>query len=319
MPPRRRAPLRAFTLIELLVVIAIIAILIALILPAVQQAREAARRTACKNNLKQFGLALHNYLDVYRMFPKGGVIASMGNAATQQAAAKNRTLSWGAAMLPFVDQGPLFNSLNLNEWYVHSSNLSQAATRLPVFLCPSNPDRNELKPNGDNPSSGPIFGRSDYAGNWGSRAIQCMPQMNCQNSYRSGGEGRGIVMSSAEPSIMPRDVTDGLSNTAYFGEAPNALHGLWMGHKNFFDQSAPLNGRFDTFARTPFVSCQVANNSASIGKLGCDFGQEFHSYHVGGAHFLLGDGSGRFVAEQIDLRTLAALLSRSGEEVIGEF
>jgi prepilin-type N-terminal cleavage/methylation domain-containing protein len=319
MPSRRRAPLRAFTLIELLVVIAIIAILIALLLPAVQQAREAARRIGCLNNLKQFGLGLHNYLDTYGQFPKGGVIASMGNVATQNAAARLRTLSWGAALLPFVDQGPLFNSINQNEWYVHSSNQPVAATRLAIFICPSNPAGGELKPNGDNTTSGPIYGRSDYAGNWGSRAIQCMPQMNCQNNYRSGGEGRGIMMSSGEPSISPREVTDGLSNTAYFGEAPNALHGLWMGHKNYFDQSAPLNARFNVFAKTPFTSCQVAANSTSVGKLGCDFGQEFHSYHTAGAHFLIADGSGRFISENIDLGTFASLLSRCGGEVNGEF
>ncbi len=319
MPPRRRAPLRAFTLIELLVVIAIIAILIALLLPAVQQAREAARRTACKNNLKQFGLALHNYLDVYRMFPKGGVIAGLGNTTLQNQAANRRMLSWGAAVLPFLDQGPLFNTLNLNEWYLHPSNQTQAGTRLAVFACPSNPDRNELKPNGDNTSSGAIYGRSDYAGNWGSKAIHCMPQMNCQNNYVTNGEGRGIALSSTESSVAPRDVTDGLSNTAFFGEAPNALHGLWMGHKNYFDQSSPLNARYDTFANTKFAGCQTASNSAMIGKLGCEFGQEFHSYHVSGAHFLLGDGSGRFVAEQIDLGTFAALLSRCGGEVVGAF
>jgi hypothetical protein len=92
-----------------------------------------------------------------------------------------------------------------------------------------------------------------------------------------------------------------------------------MGHKNYFDQSAPINARFDTFANTRFQSCQVANNSTSIGKLGCDFGQEFHSYHPGGAHFLIADGSGRFVGQNIDLGTFAAFLSRSGGEVNGEF
>jgi len=315
----RRARSRAFTLIELLVVIAIIAILVALLLPAVQQAREAARRMACLNNLKQFGLALHNYLDTYGQFSKGGVIASMQNTATQNAAAKFRTLSWGAAMLPFLDQGPLFHSLNQNEWFVHPSNQAPAATPLSVFICPSSPGGNELKPNGDNTSAPGRYGRSDYAGNYGTRGIHCMPQMNCQNNYRPNGEGRGILMSASEPSIAPRDVTDGLSNTAYFGEAPNALHGLWMGHKNYFDQHSPINSRYDTFANTPFGGCQAASNSPNIGKLGCDYGQEFHSYHTGGAHFLIADGSARFVNQNIDLGTFAALLSRSGGEVNGEF
>ncbi len=95
---------RGFTLIELLVVIAIIAILIALLLPAVQQAREAARRTQCKNNLKQIGLSLHNYHDVYNSFPNGTVSTSAGNWG----------ISWWARVLPYVDQAPLYNQRIIN-------------------------------------------------------------------------------------------------------------------------------------------------------------------------------------------------------------
>src|SRR5579859_7854071 len=93
---------KGFTLIELLVVIAIIAVLVALLLPAVQQAREAARRSQCKNNLKQFGLALHNYHDAYKMFPPGGDAQSWGNS---------NWLNWQAKILPFIDQGPLYNQI----------------------------------------------------------------------------------------------------------------------------------------------------------------------------------------------------------------
>src|SRR5579859_1475499 len=98
---------RAFTLIEVLVVIAIIAVLVDLLLPAVQQAREAARRSQCKNNLKQYGLALHNYHEAYKMFPPGGDAQSWGNS---------NWLNWQAKILPFIDQGPLYNQINFSMW-----------------------------------------------------------------------------------------------------------------------------------------------------------------------------------------------------------
>ncbi|MCA8997672.1 MAG: DUF1559 domain-containing protein [Planctomycetaceae bacterium] len=320
VPRSREAPSRrGFTLIELLVVIAIIAILIALLLPAVQQVREAARRVQCKNNLKQFGIAFHNYHDVYGMFPKGGFFGNLGTPAMQAANAPSRICSWGAALLPYLDQAPLYHQINFDQWYLDPVNQPAAAHHLTVFVCPSNPSSDQKKPNGDNIGSPDRYGRSDYGGNWGERGLRCFPGTNCQNNYGAGGAGRGVVMHITEPSVSSSEVTDGLSNTVFLGEAPEALHGLWMGHKNFFDQSAPLNARNDTFSNTQFASCQVPPGSSLIGRLGCDFGQEFHSHHVGGVQFLLGDGSGRMVSENLDMKVFSALLSRRGGEVIGEF
>ena len=305
-----------FTLIELLVVIAIIAILIALLLPAVQQAREAARRMQCRNNLKQIGLALHNYHGVNRVFPKGGYGGFLNDPAT---ISPHRTLSWGAAILPQLERGPLFERINPAEWYLHPDNIPAGQTVLPVYLCPTNPNSEPLKPNGDQPGSTTKFARSDYGGNYGERGVRCHPAFGCQNNY-GGGPGaasyRGMFPLMSAPSVGIRDVTDGTTNTILVGEAPEAIHGIWIGHKNVFDQSAPINTRYAT--STPWLSCQVPSGHANLGRV-CDFGQEFHSYHTGGAQFLLVDGSARFVAENIDFHVLAALLSRAGGEVAGAF
>lgn len=324
---RRHAPAAlttGFTLIELLVVIAIIAILIALLLPAVQQAREAARRLQCKNNLKQIGIALHNYHDTHRVFPKGGYGGFMSAANASNPALKQTglTLSWGAAILPGLDQANLFQKINQNEWYVHPDNVPIGQTVLPVYLCPSVPSPEMLKPNGDQTSAPERFARTDYGGNWGERGLRCFPATNCQNNY--GGTGadayRGMFPLLGAPSVRMRDVTDGTTNTISVGEAPNGLHSIWIGHKNVFDQSAPVNGRYASPSDTQWQSCITFGGTANPpGKIGCDFGQEFHSFHTGGAQFLLVDGSARFVSENIDIVTFSALLSRKGAEVIGEF
>jgi len=321
---RRRSPGRGFTLIELLVVIAIIAVLVAILLPAVQQARESARQTQCRNHLKQLGLALNSYHESCGMFPKGGYGGGMGSPAlwVTAGARAGRVVSWGNAILPHLDQTALFHRYNQNEPYLHADNAALCATVLPVFICPSNPGAGDLKSNGDN-ATHPKMGRSDYGGNWGERGLRCYPMSNCQNSYADLGDtdgfGRGVIRGAGETSIGIRDILDGTSNTVLLGEAPEAIHGLWAGHKNYFDQSAPLNGRFGTAGMTRFASCQVANNSPNIGKLGCDFGQEFHSHHAGGANFLMVDASVRFCSENIALQTFSALLSRKGKELVGEF
>lgn len=323
--PRDPRIRRGFTLIELLVVIAIIAILIALLLPAVQQARESARRLQCKNNLKQIGIALHNYHSNYRGFPRGGYGGSVTDttAADPALKASSLTLSWGAAILPGLEQNNLYEQINLSEWYVHPDNVSVGQTVLTAYICPSVPSAEMLKPNGDQPTSSTLFARTDYGGNYGERGLRCYPATNCQNSYGSGtgsASYRGMFPLLSAPNVGMASVTDGTSNTIFVGEAPEGIHSIWIGHKNVFDQSAPLNGRYASPSDTSWQACVTFGGTANPpGKLGCDFGQEFHSYHSGGSQFLLVDGTARFVSESIEVTTLAALLSRQGGEVVDDF
>src|SRR6186713_2532511 len=139
------APRRAFTLIELLVVIAIIAILIALLLPAVQQAREAARRTQCKNNLKQISLALHNYHDVFNTFPPGQVYCQAGPTVCN---ANRPTWSfgwtWTTFLLPYIDQAPLFNKFDTSRNLYDPVNVDLIKTSNPAYQCPSDASRRPL-------------------------------------------------------------------------------------------------------------------------------------------------------------------------------
>lgn len=326
--PLRSCRREGFTLIELLVVIAIIAVLIALLLPAVQQARESARRTQCRNNLKQIGIALHNYHDSFQMFPKAGFAAGFASAAQLNNAAllRTRIVSWGVAILPGLDQGNLFQKWDMSKFYLQPENHDVAQQVLSVYLCPSNPGASQLKMQGDNANwPGVGFARTDYGANWGVRELQCFGEplgtCNRTNSYKHSSDTRGpftVVSATYFNNVSSKHITDGLSNTIFVGESPEALHGIWAGHKNFFDQSAPLNARYAAMANTSWDSCKTTA-AGTIGRLGCDYGQEFHSYHTGGAFFLMGDGSVRFVAENINVRTFAALLSYKGDEVVGEF
>lgn len=312
---------RGFTLIELLVVIAVIAVLIGLLLPAVQAARESARRMQCQNNLKQMGLAVHQYISAFSVIPKGGfggqLLASTNLDAP--AIASRRINSWGTALLPHLEQAPLFNEINQSLWYLDPSNLTAGQTFLSVYLCPTNPAGSPMKPNGDNTRSA-LFARNDYGGNWGERALRCYPKKSCQNSYADMGVrtpgGRGVILGVDEPVIALAHIKDGTSTTIMLGEAPEALHGIWIGHKNYFDQSSTINARHGVARETIWDSCIVPAASPKVGKIGCDFGQEFHSHHPGGANFLLVDGSVRFLKETMTPQVLAAYLSRSGREII---
>jgi prepilin-type N-terminal cleavage/methylation domain-containing protein/prepilin-type processing-associated H-X9-DG protein len=273
---------RGFTLIELLVVVAIIGVLIALLLPAVQASREAARRIRCENNLKQVGLALHGYHHAHGTFPRGGWAADSAN------------LSWCAAILPYLEEQPLFDSLNRGAAYTDPSNLLPGQTALPVFLCPTAPNDPPLKRSADLPaSSTSVYARTNYGAINGER--------NLRSPGASNNPERGAMI--FEKNIALREITDGASHTLLVAEAPEGIHAIWIGVRNLFDQSKPINTPASFAPQYVFF----------------DYGQEISSYHPGGAIGLMADGSVHFLRETLDPLVLAALCSRAGGEPVRGF
>jgi prepilin-type N-terminal cleavage/methylation domain-containing protein/prepilin-type processing-associated H-X9-DG protein len=304
-----------FTLVELMVVVAIIGVLIGLLLPAVQAIREAARRMQCANNLKQIGLAIHNYHSSFRKFPVGGAgVVSLTNPTVR---ARWRA-SWGAVSLPYIEQLALYSEIDVGVPYIDPVNHSGGAKLVPTYLCPSATQTDLYRPNGDDLNSSVLFGRTDYGGNYGERSMRCFPRKNCQNNYSDlgihDGVGRGVMLFGHEKQISVTDILDGSSQTIAIGEAPEGRHSIWIGHKNVFDQSSPLNAKVKLGSHWDSCAPPFKSRRGDF----CDFGQEFHSYHRGGANFLMADGSARFVNEQINVVTFAALLSRKGGEIIGD-
>ena len=222
VPVRRHALARSrspgFTLIELLVVIAIIAVLIALLLPAVQAAREAARRIQCTANLKQIGIALHDYHGNANTFPAGGWISG------------NMNVGWSAAILPWLEQRSLYDALNFSLPYGDATNSTAGHTVLTIYLCPSEPRQSFW-----NRDFADIYDYADcdYGGMYGPRGLASPTDRN--------SPARGPLIFNQCLSLA--DITDGSSLTIMAGEDPEAIHALWMSGHNIFDQSAPINAR----------------------------------------------------------------------------
>ncbi|QDT78224.1 Type II secretion system protein G precursor [Gimesia maris] len=294
---------RGFTLIELLVVIAIIAILIALLLPAVQQAREAARRSQCKNNLKQIGLALHMYHDTVNALPPGWIAQ---HPTTNQPYWLGRPgWGWASRVLPYLEQQNVQDNLiDFDLPMLDSFHETVRTTSIPVFICPSDPGDTTfvLKP-GPMPMPNYSAGftdtrvpKSNYAGVFGSvRMIDAgCPTGACV------GNGSFVL----QKAFRFRDFTDGLSTTLIVGERSSEYStATWLG---VFAGAAHAPGRIVAVAENP------PNSDATPGFT-------FSSYHTAGTHFLAGDGSVRMISENIDLGTYHALCTRSSGEVIGEY
>ena len=295
---------KGFTLIELLVVIAIIAILIALLLPAVQQAREAARRTQCKNNLKQIGLALHNYHDTYNCLPPGWISVNLTNHRPNpnpDAASRIRSgWSWAVMLLPMMDEGPLFDKLDLRvnvSDVANDQNAKQNLKVLAAFRCPSDPSEDTWTLNNvDLPTA-------NYVASFGTGEME--PCENVGDGYTCRGNGMFFHNSS----IRFRDVRDGLSNTFMVGERktddPKGWHTTWVG---ILDGQDPNK----KFARILAHAGHRPNDPSS-------HFEDFSSQHAGGAQFLFGDGRVRFITESINLDVFKALATRRGNETVGEF
>jgi prepilin-type N-terminal cleavage/methylation domain-containing protein/prepilin-type processing-associated H-X9-DG protein len=304
---------RAFTLIELLVVIAIIAMLIALLLPAVQQTREAARRTKCKNNLKQIGLALHNYHETFRCFP----FAQGGTGGSYSAVSQ---------MLPYLDQAPLFNKTNFSLPYTDPVNNATRLTEIPTLRCPSD-FLNPLSATG---------GATNYMANKGSGIVWLLatgPNAALPNPNGVFFMGSAIKMS---------DILDGTSNTAAFSERilADGSNGIVSPIADvFFSPLAPttpaqavqmcdavditnLANQFPLFMGAPWVHGQHTYLHTNVpNSRSCGFFTVLRasmppsSRHPGGVHMQLCDGSVRFVSDHINLETWSAIGTRNGGEV----
>ncbi len=324
---RPRSPRAGFTLIELLVVIAIIAILIGLLLPAVQQAREAARRTQCRNNLKQMGLALHNYLDSYTVFPPGG---------TYKTSLAGQAGHWSpqARLLPFLDQANLNNLIDFSKGY--STQPTVSAVRVPVFLCPS--EINDRM----NGNHWPI----NYAANVGEWLVW---------NPASGQIGTGAFGPNSR--LSTRDFTDGTSNSLMLAEvrafqeflrpptasAPAnptrpataadvaALGGdlRLTGHTEWVEGRSPQFSFTTTFGPNTFCSYNDAGkirdiDYVSVGEGASDTISTYgsitsRSLHEGLVHVLLADGAVRSISENLDVFVWQKLGTRAGGEIVQDF
>lgn len=352
----KRAKKRGFTLIELLVVIAIIAILIALLLPAVQQAREAARRSQCKNNLKQIGLALHNYHDVNNALPPGYTIGS------QTLFPANNGLGWNFHILPYFDQAPLFQKFDANVSISTAPNVGLAESVLTAVRCPS-----DVGPEQD---PGNFFGSqngatSNYPGNFGvgtpasdirSALVQGIFGRNTKVRFRDLKDGTSNVIFVGERR-MPRVCTGGVGAAPSGAAAPainpnfeGSFCTFWAGGQAAAATNPPGNIGTQDNAMASFLgtthsgditgilpSGNVVSASGAILKINRRYDATgagavplsgvnadvvtigFSSWHTGGMQALLGDGTVRFLNENMASDTYMNLSRRSDGQTLGEF
>jgi len=340
-----------FTLIELLVVIAIIAILVALLLPAVQQAREAARRSSCKNNLKQLGLALQNYHDTYTVFPVGTGVENHFDS----------NWGWPAHLLPFMEQGNLYESLGIGNTRLTAAiadttaggKRDQMKNPIATYRCPSDPgpSTNDQNPvDVANATTSIPLATSNYVGNNGAHGYDDVVVYNpgggiTSGTFRANERGKESVTTAGSmfwrnSKVRMRDVTDGTSNTIIVGERTWALNNPnggkatcdaanIFGEENRRSVTDVANGPGATM-RSIYANGRARINdtrtiSGLTGSFACEHG--FSSQHKGGAQFALVDGSVRMISENIDHTPDSSfdntvfenLLSRNDGNVVGEF
>lgn len=295
----RQKSSRGFTLIELLVVIAIIGILVALLLPAVQQAREAARRTQCRNNLKQIGLALHNYHDTHNTLPPGWIGATAGVHDVEGI----NGLGWAVFLLPYMDQGPLYNQFNFNLSILDAMHNEERVQILPAYRCPSDTGTPtwQIEEEANPGTVITTLATANYVGAFGTLELE-----DCEagGSGLTNGQCRGDGSLFHNGKVLLRDFTDGTSNTFVCGErVSTAGYSTWVG--------VVPEGE-EAFARILGVADHMPNHQP----LHLD---DFSSQHEGGAFFVMGDGAVRFVSENLDESVYKGLFTRNGGEVPGEF
>jgi prepilin-type N-terminal cleavage/methylation domain-containing protein/prepilin-type processing-associated H-X9-DG protein len=330
MPMRR--PVRGFTLVELLVVITIIGILIALLLPAVQSAREAARRMSCGNNLKQLGLALHNYHQVWGQFPLGAVHDSW----TWSSIDPDHHGSFLVALLPFVEQQTVYDECNFNQNTSYTSRIGDTGQFvhelvIPTYICPSDDrpqywDGNPLYHGRGSSTKGQKRATANYGASIGNQAFYRCPFQG--NMWGTGSRNHSDTLDGSEISgvfghmawsATIAEITDGTSNTIALGEVrPKCSWHLWDGwmHINahsWIGTTAPIN----------YPTCENEKgydpDDVCHRPDGWGAAQGFKSRHPGGCQFVFADGSVHFLSENINYETYQKLGDRRDGHPVGSF
>ena len=330
--PPRNVRQSGFTLIELLVVIAIIAILIALLLPAVQQAREAARRSQCKNNLKQIGLAVHNYHDVHLKFPIGSRYPNDGPH------------NWRFSLLPYLDQANLYEltkdgpGVDVDFWEGAGGAYNGATLHFKdkvitsIYMCPSSADPAISYANG--PTNSEQGSQShQYVGIMGAYPDPAgRTNVSYETQYNSFATNTGCLLINECKGM--RDVTDGTSNTIIVAEQSRISDGSpvlkrsdytsgWAGTSyagtvNQLIASGAGQHRFGTGVTSVFHSPNP-KSTGSEANAQWDWNTPLTSYHTGGVHVLLCDGAIRFLSDNADLSLIQKLCVRDDGQTIGEW
>ena len=294
---------RGFTLVELLVVIAIIGILVAILLPAVQMARESARATQCKNNLRQTGLAILNYESARSAFPPGQKWISRGREDSVDYA-------WSAFLLPYIEEGAIYDALDLDVSYLESPNIGPTSQIVKNYLCPSTANRNEARSADDiilnfGGRAGVNLGCIDYLGIAGPDKDELNPVT--EEPY---GPQRGILVGTKglpdgdtlllPPKVRHSSIKDGTSHTMCVTECTGRglekdgdPHGAWVSGKNISHINKSING----------------SSSKKSWK-----NERIFSEHPAGAHALIADGSAHMLSSETDAKVIRMMCSRNGEE-----
>ncbi|WP_422925876.1 DUF1559 domain-containing protein [Singulisphaera sp. PoT] len=338
----RRESQGGFTLIELLVVIAIIAILIALLLPAVQAAREAARRAQCVNNLKQMGVALHNYHSSNDVFPPGYVSSFLPNvpdpcdqdSENQTSIDRGSGWAWGSMILSQMDQQPLYNSINFSLSVAFAANQTCSQTSISAYLCPSDSGPSLIPvfkdpPDPNNPGSfsgnaiDDTVARGNYVGMYGIGEVCANSGSTNQPNQGSIGTAAGIFSRNSRTTIA--SITDGTSNTIAIGErSHNLSYVTWTARSidGWLGKTSTVEGGTDKFNPSP-EECWTQ----VLGPAGLEDGtrtinqpeahvEDYWSQHPGGANFLFGDGSVKFLKSSINPIPWRAMATKNFGEVI---